>query len=198
MIEGETLLGFESVREEIGLAAALPALVARVLERGGRALDLVGVAVGPGSFTGLRAGISVATGVALALGIPVVGVSVAEALAEGLQAQGRTVWTAIEARRGFISLDCGHGFQTCPETSIRAAAGPIAVCGNASNLVAAALAARGGDVMLTQARVPAAWQVAAVAVRRQEGALPPLAASPLYVEAPQAKLPAGGLRAAPV
>ncbi len=45
-------------------------------------LECIAVAAGPGSFTGIRIGIAAARGMALALGIPAVGVSVLEALAE--------------------------------------------------------------------------------------------------------------------
>jgi hypothetical protein len=64
--------------------------------------------------------------------------------------------------------------------------------------VAARLAARGTDTMLTTARLPQPLQVAAIGLRRHQGALPPLPPVPLYVDAPEAKLPAGGLRPAPV
>jgi hypothetical protein len=77
------------------------------------------------------------------------------------------------------------------------ASGRIAVAGDAANAAAAALAARGLDVMLTSARVAAPLQVAAVAAARAAGNLPPLDAVPLYVDAAEAKLPAGGLRPAP-
>ena len=47
-------------------------------------LDLVAVTVGPGSFTGIRAALALAHGLALAAGVPVIGVTVGEALADAL------------------------------------------------------------------------------------------------------------------
>jgi hypothetical protein len=52
--------------------------------------------------------------------------------------------------------------------------------------------------MLTDARLPLARHVAVVAERRIGGKLRPLPAQPLYVDPPEAKLPAGGLRPPPV
>jgi hypothetical protein len=45
---------------------------------------------------------------------------------------------------------------------------------------------------------PDVEQVAATALRRIRGDLPPRGALPVYVDPPEAKLPANGLRAAPV
>jgi tRNA threonylcarbamoyladenosine biosynthesis protein TsaB len=185
--------------EAMGLAAALPLAAEAVLTKAGGAIDAVAVIVGPGSFTGLRAGIAVAAGIGLALDVPVVGVTVSEALAASLpELDRRTLWTAIEARRGRIFIDQGAGFHGWSIDAVPASSGRTAVCGNAANLVAAALAARGTDVMLTAMREPQPDHIAAVAMRRQAGDLPPLLAEPLYVDAPEARLPAGGLRAAPV
>ena len=61
-------------------------------------LDRVGVTVGPGSFTGLRVGLAFAKGLAIALGIPCVGVGVLEALAASAGEGGR-VLAAIDAKR---------------------------------------------------------------------------------------------------
>src|SRR5579863_9734055 len=61
-----------------GHAEALAPMVDRVLKRiegGAATLDKVAVAVGPGSFTGLRIGVAMAKSIALTLEIPVVGVS---------------------------------------------------------------------------------------------------------------------------
>ena len=48
---------------------------------GWRDLDGIGVVTGPGNFTGVRLAVAAARGLALALGIPAVGVTVFEALA---------------------------------------------------------------------------------------------------------------------
>lgn len=198
------VLAHGQINEEMGLAAALPELVERLLAKGslaktGGTPEAVAVVVGPGSFTGLRAGISVAAGIGLGFGIPTVGVTVAEALAAGLADIGqRTLWTAIEARRGRVFIHQGSGFAGYATDAIPSAAGRVAICGNAATLVAATLAARGNDVMLTDARRPGPAAVARVALRRLAGELPRLEAVPLYVDAPEAKLPAGGLRPAPV
>ena len=158
------------IGEEIGLAAALPGLAEDLLNRAGRGLDMVAVVVGPGSFTGLRAGISLAAGIGLALGVPVIGVTVSEALADGLPAaDGRTLWTAVAARRGRVFIDMGAGFAGYATDALPPARGRVALCGNAANLVAATLAARGADVMLTAARTPMPLHVAAVAVLRHTG-----------------------------
>lgn len=191
---GEILAG----RQAAGRAALLAAMVRDVL-RETPGFDLVAVTVGPGSFTGLRGAIALAHGLALGAGCPVVGVTVAEALAESLPAlPGRTLWVALDNRRGRVFLDIAGTPVVSLLDGLPAPQGPVAVAGDRAIEVAARLAAQGHDVMLTDARTPQARHVAVAGLRRALGNLPPLAPQPLYVETPEAKLPAGGLRPTPV
>lgn len=185
-----------------GQAALLAVLAQQALNEAKVAatdLDLVAVTVGPGSFTGIRSALALAHGIALANDMPIIGVTLGEALAEALPHRGgRALWTAIDSRRGRVFLDRGDGPVAVALDALPNPAGPVAVAGDAAPAVAARLAARGIDVMLTDARFPAGRPIAAAALRRQAGTLPPLPAQPLYVDPPEARPPAGGLRPPPV
>jgi tRNA threonylcarbamoyl adenosine modification protein YeaZ len=184
-----------------GHAALLPVMARDVLAAAGIAaasLDLVAVTVGPGSFTGIRAGLALAHGLALAAGVPVVGVTVGEALADSLPLLGaRRLWVAIDSRRGRVFLERGDMVVTVPLDALPATEDTIAVAGDAAAAVAARLAARDVDVMLTDARLPIPRHVAVAAQQRFRGALRPLPTQPLYVDPPEARLPAAGLRPPP-
>ncbi len=155
-------------------------------------LDLIAVTVGPGSFTGIRGGVALALGIGVAANRPVVAVTLGEALADSLPQLGhRTLWCATNSRRGRIFLEIGDTVLSLALTELPPTRGPVAVAGNAAPDVASRLAARGDNVMLTDARLPTGRHIAAVAQRRFRGEIRPLAAEPLYVDPPQAKLPGG-------
>jgi len=184
-----------------GQGALLAPMAEQVLAGAGlaaTALDGIAVTIGPGSFAGLRAALSLAHGIALAAGCRLVGVRVAEALGAAVAVPpGRALWVAIDSRRGRVFLDRGGTIAGFALDALPRPAGPVALAGDAATEVATRLAARGHDVMLTDVRLPDAAFVALVGARRLAGMLPPLEAQPLYIDAPEAKLPAGGLRPPP-
>ena len=65
-------------------------------------LYAVAVAVGPGSFTGLRVGIAVAKGLCQGLGIPIIGVSSLEAMAGQCTNASVPICPLIDSRRGEV------------------------------------------------------------------------------------------------
>lgn len=184
-----------------GQSTRLAPMTDSVLRQAGQSaltLHAIAVTVGPGSFTGLRAALALAHGIGAA-GIPVVGVTIAEALAPQAGPQpGRTLWTVIDSRRDHVFL---HDGATWRSTAIATIAKPdhkVALAGDAADSVAAHLRAIGADAIATDARLPEGQHIAEAALARLAGVLPPLPAQPLYIDPPEAKLPAGGLRPAPL
>ena len=65
-------------------------------------MELIAVAQGPGSFTGLRIGVSAAKGLAWTLDVPCCGVSTLLAMAQNLRHTEATVICAMDARRNQV------------------------------------------------------------------------------------------------
>jgi tRNA threonylcarbamoyladenosine biosynthesis protein TsaB len=63
-------------------------------------VELIAVATGPGSFNGIRAGIAVAEGLALALDVPAIGVPTLDALAYQHVGRAGVVCAVLPAGRG--------------------------------------------------------------------------------------------------
>lgn len=193
---------------ERGHASALPPMVAAVLaEARIRApeLDAVAVGVGPGGFTGLRAALALAEGLALAAGIPTVGVTTGEALAAAvppaLRGAGQAIWTAVDARRGRVLLErfaTGAAEPEGPPALLEEAGlprppDPVVLAGDGAPLVAAWLAAQGVPgkaVTESGIRLPDAACIARIGAERLVGRLGPRPARPLYGEPPAVR-PAG-------
>jgi tRNA threonylcarbamoyladenosine biosynthesis protein TsaB len=80
----------------------LPYIVRACEQQGLSAANLVavGVSLGPGSFTGLRVGLSVAKGLALALNIPILGIPTLDATAYAHRRETLPVCAILPAGRG--------------------------------------------------------------------------------------------------
>ena len=92
-----------------GHAEILLPMVEATLKNADKALgdiDRFAVTIGPGSFTGIRVGVSAARGFALVTGAPVSGVLTLDALAQGAMepAHDGEIVALIDARRGEVYL----------------------------------------------------------------------------------------------
>jgi tRNA threonylcarbamoyladenosine biosynthesis protein TsaB len=82
----------------------MPRLVRMLALPGLGPKDLTGlvVSLGPGSFSGLRTGLSLAKGLALAGRLPLVGVPSLEVVAEPHKGQNLPIWAVLRAGRGRV------------------------------------------------------------------------------------------------
>ncbi len=112
-------------------AAALGIRLAAILEGAeiaARDLAAVGCGTGPGSFTGLRVGLSTAKTLAWSLGVGLVGIPTVDALrvaasAQGVEAEEIAVVQAAGARDHYLALP-GEGVRLVPpDTDLRALLG---------------------------------------------------------------------------
>jgi len=108
------LIAMESQAMKRGHAEALMPLIARVMKQAAlpfAALDRVAVTSGPGSFTGLRVGLSAARGIALAAGKPAVGLTTLSAYAAPIVSENgeQPVISAIDARHGHVYFQVVSG-----------------------------------------------------------------------------------------
>jgi tRNA threonylcarbamoyladenosine biosynthesis protein TsaB len=94
----EQMLLPASERTAQTLAPSLRAILRKV-DWPARSLDLVCVTVGPGSFTGLRIGVTTAKTLAYAVGAQIIGVDTLEVLAAQAPAAAGRLWTIMDAQR---------------------------------------------------------------------------------------------------
>jgi tRNA threonylcarbamoyladenosine biosynthesis protein TsaB len=193
------IIAGESLAMTRGHAEALMPLLARVIERSGMTLpeiDRVVVTTGPGSFTGLRVGISAARGIALAAKKPAVGVSTLSAYAAPHLTADNTVPVvcAIDARHEHVYLQVfspdGRSLTpprlaTLREAAQAASASPACIVGSAAHAVAAAMARTSATPVHIDARAAPdiAW-VARLGATLAEDQSPP---RPQYLHAPGAQ-----------
>jgi tRNA threonylcarbamoyladenosine biosynthesis protein TsaB len=135
-----------------GHAEHLMAVIGEALTAAGKDypdIGAVAVAVGPGSFTGIRVGVAAARGLALTLGIPSTGVITLDAMADEAREAypGRPVLAAIDARRDElyvasyeVSGSRLHGpiIARLPEAAAMTADGNPVLTGSAARMIAQA------------------------------------------------------------
>jgi tRNA threonylcarbamoyladenosine biosynthesis protein TsaB len=154
-------------------------------------LDRFAATCGPGTFTGIRIGLSFVRGLRLASGRPALGIPTLEAIAESLEDNptGRPAAVAVDARRGEVYFQLFRNGPGAPQLLPIAAA--AAQCqGRAVLLVgtgAALLMPHLADAVRSAgAGLPDPAVVARLAARRDPaGSLP----DPIYIRAPDARLP---------
>lgn len=203
------LIAQESLAMKRGHAEALMPLIARVIKASGigfAGLDRIAVTTGPGSFTGLRVGLSAARGIALAADKPVVGVTTLTAYAAPVVSQNaeQPVISAIDARHDHVYFQVVSGNGS---SLIRPKVAPIEEALDASRFGAPHLVGNAARILADrwpadapppfkvdpQAAPDIAW-VAWLGAAVSPDAAP---ARPFYLRAPDAKPPKDPLQRAP-
>jgi tRNA threonylcarbamoyladenosine biosynthesis protein TsaB len=189
----------ETVFMKRGHAEALMPLIARIMEQAGTAfaeLDRIAVTTGPGSFTGLRVGISATRGIALAAGKPAIGLSTLASFAAPLIAEDDStqVVAAIDARHGNVFIQVfgtgGRTLVTPRIASVRdalraATTGPARLVGSAAETLATAWPKGADPPLLVEHRgAPDVGWVARLGAAAADDYGPP---KPLYLRAPDAQ-----------
>jgi tRNA threonylcarbamoyladenosine biosynthesis protein TsaB len=197
--EADSLIARESLAMKRGHAEALMPMIARVMAQSGvsfSALDRIAVTTGPGSFTGLRVGLSAARGIALAAARPVVGVTTLTAYAAPVVSEHREhpVIAAIDARHDHVYFQVVGGDGTsliAPQVAPIADAlaawrfGPPHLVGNAAEILGGRWPAHAAPPVRVDAQAApdiawVAWLGAAVSPESAP-------ARPYYLRAPDAK-----------
>ncbi len=182
-------------------AELMPAVehVIRMANIGPAELGGVGVALGPGRFSALRVGISVAKGLALPLELPLVGVGTLEMEAYSYGGTGLPIRSMLDAGRGevatatFQKLDgewkrLEEEHICSPEEAIRGVTETTIFCGEGVSTIEEAIRSLGGNAVILGAHSPATrlWALGVLAVERLESsaAMDITTIQPLYLRKP--------------
>ncbi|MFN3705160.1 MAG: tRNA (adenosine(37)-N6)-threonylcarbamoyltransferase complex dimerization subunit type 1 TsaB [Thermoflexales bacterium] len=102
-----TLLGeitWEAQREETARVSARIEELLRASHVSTAELAAIAVAIGPGSFTGVRCGLAIAKGMALAQGLPLIGVTAFDVLAHAQPCHHLPMLVVLEAGRSRAAI----------------------------------------------------------------------------------------------
>lgn len=197
LVEDDRVLVHSFELMDRGHAEALAPMVDETMREAGVAfsdLKRLAVTTGPGTFTGQRVGLAFMRGLHVALHVPLIGITTLAAMADAAKEEtGLARAIALhDARRDEVYLEIDdvlppsvilfdQAVRTLRELSGNDA---IALAGTAAPRICDALAKR---FVLSHVRQPDALWVARLAINAEATDLPP---RPLYLRAPDAKLPA--------
>lgn len=95
-------ISYLEIQERLQYSEMIFKMIDQLLRKEGMQIDALGgiiISTGPGSFTGLRVGMAAAKGLATALNIPLVGVSIFKAAREKLSQKYERIAVIIPSRR---------------------------------------------------------------------------------------------------
>ncbi|GLQ47657.1 tRNA (adenosine(37)-N6)-threonylcarbamoyltransferase complex dimerization subunit type 1 TsaB [Dyella lipolytica] len=128
LVHGETVIARTELAPRRQAERVLPMADELLAEAGigKHALDAIAVGRGPGAFTGVRLAVSLAQGMAMALGLPVVTISSLAALALEAPEDDAAILAVIDARMGEIYAasyrrDAGGGLIALDEERVTTA-----------------------------------------------------------------------------
>jgi tRNA threonylcarbamoyladenosine biosynthesis protein TsaB len=186
-----------------GHAEALLPMIDRVMAAAGLVaidIDVIAVSTGPGGFTGIRAGLATAQGLALATGARLAGVSSFAAVAALVPKAGTPLLVALDSRRAdpYMQLHDGTGAPVgepaatfeerllSPVGGTASAAG-LRIAGDAAEAAATALAGRTRIEVLADTAPDARGVLAAAFYQLAVSVESP--ARPLYLRPPDVSFP---------
>ena len=195
ILDNEQVLAHHLMVMERGHAEALAPMVEAAMQDVNLAfasIDRLAVTTGPGTFTGQRVGLAFMRGMRVALDKPLIGVTTLSAMAHQAMADtGRTIGAAVhDARRNEVYLEivgeeistpCILLFEEAVERVAKIGR-PFVLAGTAAKKMHELVQA----AVLSNVLQPDALWVAKLAQRMSS---PPMSPKPLYLRAPDAKLP---------
>jgi len=206
LLAGGALTDISGTFGPTGHSQELTDMAARLLDAAGIGfgdLGRIAVTVGPGSFTGVRIGLAAARGFALATGRPALGfttleVTAAAAARDAALPPGTRLRVISDARRGEVywqDFEVGGDWTRSTPLSPPAVAAPSSLpplpegaARTGSGLALLERLAGIADIEGQDAPCPKALAALGAAAAIPEPYLPP---RPLYLRAPDAKLPGG-------
>ncbi len=189
-------------------AELMPA-VASLLDsaEGASALTGIAVSLGPGGFSSLRVGLSLAKGFAMALKLPIVGVGALEAEAHPYAHVGLPIYAMLDAGRGEVSTACfelreGQWAKllderlTTPEQLVEGLPESCVVCGEGAALHRDYLSQAAGPLVMVIRDHSPEERLHGVAALGESRLLsgesdPPASLEPLYLRKPSIGAPKG-------